>query len=162
MSYVPPMIKPITGKHVLIAFVLFFGVIIAVNATMITLGAKSFPGEDAKKSYLQGLKYNETLVSRQHARDLGWQASVRADRATGAVVVDLRDRQGQPLASGQLSGLLRHPTNANRDVVLVFQPEAAGRYRVTGVALTPGRWDIDLRIAAAGGDVDMRQHLWID
>ena len=55
----------ITGWHVLFSVIAFFGVITAVNAVMISYAVKSFPGEDQKKSYMQGLQYNKVLEEKK-------------------------------------------------------------------------------------------------
>jgi nitrogen fixation protein FixH len=65
----------ITGKHVLAGFVIFFGLIIIVNIQFAMVANKTFPGEIVKHSYVQGIHYNDTLMDREKATELGWNIS---------------------------------------------------------------------------------------
>ena len=53
--------------------IVFFGIIFSVNGLFLYKSISSFPGEDIKQSYRQGLAYNETLESRAAAKSL-WLA----------------------------------------------------------------------------------------
>ncbi len=64
----------ITGWHVLAGMILFFSTIIAVNAVFISLAVQSFPGEDQRRSYVQGLEYNDVIAQRRAQAALGWTA----------------------------------------------------------------------------------------
>ena len=52
------------GWHVLLILMAFFGVMFSVNGVFLYHAITSFPGEDVKKSYVQGLNYNDTLAVR--------------------------------------------------------------------------------------------------
>ena len=71
----PKKQRELTGKHVLLMLVAFFGVIIVTNVIFINAAVTSFRGEDVKGSYRQGLEYNETLETRKSEGQLGWSAS---------------------------------------------------------------------------------------
>src|SRR5579872_6722158 len=103
------MNRQLTGRHVLIWFVAFFGVIFATNAYFITVAVQSFRGEDEAKPYLQGIEYNDTLMRRARQRMLGWNASISAARLRSGVVevsVGLHDAHGAPESVTRMSGLL--------------------------------------------------------
>ena len=51
----------LTGWHVFWIMLGFFGLMFTVNGIFLYHAITSFPGEDVKKSYLQGLDYNSTL-----------------------------------------------------------------------------------------------------
>ena len=53
--------RGITGRHVLLMLVAFFGAILVANAIFITVALKSFPGESQKKSYVQGIRYKRNI-----------------------------------------------------------------------------------------------------
>lgn len=141
------------GAHVAWGMGLFFGAIIAVNAVFITLAVGSFPGEDVRRSYLQGLRYNETLAQRRAQAELGWRASaaLTAEPAGAAVLVQLRDAGGRPLEGLSLTGALRRPVDARLDRELSFESLGQGRYRAALGELPPGAWELRAE-AASGGE----------
>lgn len=51
----------ITGWHVLIAVVLFFGVVIGVDTVFMVKAYSTFSGEVASNPYEAGLAFNKTL-----------------------------------------------------------------------------------------------------
>ena len=64
------------GWHVLAGMIAFFGVIFSVNAFFITTALRTFPGEETRRSYVQGLAYNDVIAERQAQAALGWSAAV--------------------------------------------------------------------------------------
>jgi nitrogen fixation protein FixH len=141
----------IRGVHVLWAMLAFFGAIIAVNVAFAVIAVRSFPGEDVRRSYLQGLQYNETLAQRRVQAQLGWMVSAGFRAAADRPVLELRltDAAGAPLEGVRVSGDLQWPTDARFDRALTFEPAGDGRYRAAIDDLNPGRWR--LRARADGG-----------
>jgi len=142
----------VRGVHVLIGMALFFGAVIAINVAFVVAAVQSFPGEDVRRSYLQGLKYNETLTERRAQSLRGWQARVElAESGSGAEVrVILQDADGAPLEGASVAGELRWPTDARLDRALAFEARGGGVYAAPLGALHQGRWT--LRARADGGD----------
>lgn len=139
------------GVHVLWAMLAFFGAIIAVNLAFAAIAVRSFPGEDVRRSYLQGLEYNRTLAERRTQAALGWQ--VTAFLAEGpAVEVALRTREGRLLDGLSLRGDLQRPTDARLDRALSFEPVGPGRYRAHMADLPQGVWRLRARAANAQGE----------
>ena len=66
----------LTGWHVLIIFVLFFGIMLSVNILMVVQAISTFPGEVSSQPYEAGLTYNHTLKQQATERALGWRAKV--------------------------------------------------------------------------------------
>lgn len=144
MSVVPAKIR---GAHVLFAMLAFFLTVIAVNVAFVVLALRTFPGEDVRRSYMQGLNYNATLAERRTQAALGWSAAaalVRADD-TDLVQVWLRDEDGIPIEGALVSGALRWPTNARLDRDLVFEPRGDGRYVAAAPGLVSGQWVLRAR-----------------
>jgi nitrogen fixation protein FixH len=132
----------IGGRHVLWSMLAFFGAVIAVNVGFIVLAVQSFPGEDVRRSYVQGLNYNETLAERRAQAALDWSATaalIQQD-SSPAVEIVLRDSGGRPIDGLTTTGELRWPTNARFDHRLVFTPRGEGRYVARLDGLAPGRW----------------------
>lgn len=138
------------GVHVLLAMLAFFGAVIAVNIAFAMAAIGSFPGEDVRRSYAQGLDYNATLSERRAQAARGWRASASLGHsAAGAEIeVVVHDAGGAPLDGLNLNGVLRWPSAERFDHDLRFAPRGQGRYVAALGALHEGRWI--LRAHAAG------------
>ena len=66
--------RELKGWHVLLIMLAFFGVMFSGNGVFLFHAITSFPGEDVKKSYVQGLSFNDTLADRAAQAELGWLA----------------------------------------------------------------------------------------
>jgi len=127
------------------------------------VAVRSFPGEDVRRSYLQGLSYNDTIAARRAQAAWGWRASARIDgdaQAAAAVVVVLRSRTGEPINAATVTGVLRWPTDARRDRTLTFESVGEGRYSAPVGALPQGRWRLRANAGdASGGALDFESEL---
>ena len=133
----------VEGKHVLMALLGFFAIIVIANGIFITYAVRSFPGEQEEKSYLQGLNFNETLDELAAQATLGWSVSVeeaRLDEAGGVITLMFRDRKGAPLRGLHLEGRIGRPAYDGYDAVLDFQPLGDGRYSAQMAAFSQGQW----------------------
>lgn len=152
----------LTGRHVLMMVIAFFGVIIAANVVFITQAVRTFPGEDVRRSYVQGLNYNETLADREAQAALGWRAAAalrRDDQGAALIEVLLIDRDGRPIEDAALEGALRRPVEARDDQALVFTPQGEGRYVAAVADLAPGQWDLRARAARGVNHFDLEARL---
>lgn len=142
------------GRHVLLMLLAFFGAIIAVNVAFALIAVRSFPGEDVRRSYLQGLRYNDTLAERRTQAALGWHASAAlSDSADGAMLnVGLATPDGRPLDGLTLRGELQWPTDSRLDQALAFEPVGAGSYAARLGDLPSGRWRLRARAEDAQGE----------
>lgn len=149
------------GWHVLIALLAFFGAVIAVNVAFAVVAVGSFPGEDVRRSYVQGVHYNDTLVARRAQAALGWTATAELGARDGepAVEVIVRARDGAALSGGRVEGALQWPTDARRDRALVFEAVGDGRYVARAPGLTAGRWRLRGRAAAGADELDFEAEL---
>lgn len=133
-----------TGRHVLLWLVAFFGIVFAVNGVLVQAAISTFGGVETLSSYKAGLQFEQEagLVQRQDA--LHWQVSgtLTRDRA-GAAVLDLtaRDAQGRPLSGLTADARLAHPADDRLDHVMAVRPLAAGVFHGTAEA-RPGQWEL--------------------
>lgn len=143
----------VRGWHVLVMLLAFFGAIIAVNVGFALVALRSFPGEDVRRSYLQGLQYNQTLAERRAQAARGWRASagLTGTEQIAVVEVNIAARDGTPLAALTLNGVLQRPTDARLDRALVFEQISPGRFAARASALTHGRWRLRARAEDATG-----------
>ena len=135
-------LNPLKGWHVLVMISLFFGVMISVNATMVTLALRSHPGEDVERSYTQGINYNETLERRRIQESLGWQA--RFNVVENRLLLQMSDREGNPLSDLVLAGSMRHPTRTALDCPIMMESMGEGRYEIDLPCVLEGRWSVRL------------------
>ncbi|VAV92587.1 hypothetical protein MNBD_ALPHA06-1817 [hydrothermal vent metagenome] len=129
MSKKKPFI--INGRHVLAGFVVFFGIIIAVNIVFVSLANTSFPGESVKKPYEQGVRYNETIAARELAVKLGWNITWSLDKTNAdvnAFVVKVVDADG-PVDGLKIEIALMWAGYRDADILLALKPMENGVYR---------------------------------
>ncbi len=136
-------------------FVAFFVVVLIANGIMIWVALSSWTGVVDPRYYETGLRYNRLIEAAEASRALGWTARARvrvgADRQ-GRIVVELRDREGRPVAGAEVRGRLVRPTHEGEDVSLVLAPESTGRYVARFVLPAFGQWRLHLR-ARRGDDL---------
>ncbi|MDP2259000.1 MAG: FixH family protein [Caulobacter sp.] len=128
----------IKGRHVLVAFVLFFGLIAAVNVVFVTLAYRTFSGQVAKNPYEAGLLYGRTLAERAAQGELGWSATIAAvgDRSVELVITD---SVGKGVNGLTLDATLKRPATEVGARELSFTARGEGRY-VADADLS-GAWD---------------------
>ncbi|MEE4210321.1 MAG: FixH family protein [Parvularcula sp.] len=147
--------KGLTGKQVLFAFVAFFTVVIVTDVVFVRLAVTSFPGEQEKKSYYQGLNYNETLAEKARQEDQGWRMQlVDVPEAEGDASVELRliDRSGLPISAATVTGEIVRPTTERGRREIVFTASPNGVYRSDIGAIERGVWDLRLSASRFGED----------
>jgi nitrogen fixation protein FixH len=151
----------IRGWHVLAGMLAFFGVIIAVNIAFAVIAVRSFPGEDVRRSYLQGIRYNDALAERRAQAALGWQAAASLRQRDGEAILEISLRQdnGAPINAAALSGALQWPTQARFDRELAFTPIGDGRYEARLGALQSGRWRLRAHAENEAGALDFESGL---
>ncbi|PIE16504.1 MAG: nitrogen fixation protein FixH [Rhodobacterales bacterium] len=138
------MSKPITGRKVLLMFVGFFGVIVAVNFAMAYWAISTFPGLEVKNSYVASQSFDK---ERKAQMALGWHVDV--SYADEKLQVRVLDEAGQPATVAKLSAIVTRPTHVRDDLVPEFQ-QRSGKF-VAPLALAEGQWNLRLRITALDG-----------
>lgn len=145
--------RPITGRFVLICLILFFGMIIAVNVTMMKFALETLPGVEVDSPYAASLAYGNEIAAARGQSSRGWKVSAHVERdAAGdaTVRVQAQDRNGNPITGLSFTGRLERPADrrADRSVELVDMGDAIYRGKVTELA--PGLWDLVLDGEAGG------------
>ena len=152
----------LTGRHVLIMIVAFFGVMIAANVIFIRAALDTFPGVSEKKSYFQGLHYNDTLAERALQAELGWGAEVTEvvrEGDAGRIVVRM-SKDETVLADLDLEGVLTRPVDDDDDQPLAFKSLGEGLYEADVADFAPGAWDMALRAENSRGEaIDVKARI---
>lgn len=136
--------RPLTGGHVLAALLGFFALIMVANASFLYFAVKTYPGETEKKSYRQGLRFNDTLEARAAQDALGWRAAIDSAVRDGdavTLIVSFKSASGSPLDGLDLAGTLARPASDEGEQQVAFTPAGAGRY-AAAIAAESGAWDL--------------------
>lgn len=132
-------------------FVMGFGVVVAVNATMITFAVGSFSGLYTPKPRERGLHYND-VVAEQKSRDaLGWRIDATWRAETRRLEVAVGDATGQPLGGARVFVELVRPVEKRPPIGVTLATVGDGKF--AGYVDLPmrGNWDLDV-IVERGGD----------
>jgi len=135
-------------------FVAVFGLVVAVNATMVWLAGTTFSGLSTERAYDKGIAYNRALEAARRQEALGWTVTTKTepvpDGSGTRIVQTYRDRDGLPVAGLRVRVRLSRPAAQGYDRDLVLAPTAApGDHAATVVLPLPGLWDLQ---AVAEGD----------
>src|ERR1041385_7538722 len=100
----PQAPRPLTGRMVLLILLVFFGVVISVNVTMMKLAITTLPGTDVDSAYSASIGYEKEIVAAHDQTSRNWQveAHIERDRNGGAPAVGgprCRSRRTTPVAS---------------------------------------------------------------
>jgi len=135
----------LTGAKVLAIVVAFFGVIIAVNATMTVLAVTTLSGTEVASAYSASLAYQREIDAAQRQNERHWNVSASAKRDAASnvsVSVDARDALGQPLKRLQINVALQRPVDKRFDRDAVLAEQAPGMYAVRFADVAAGQWDL--------------------
>lgn len=136
--------RVITGRHVLLGLVAFFGIIFAVNAVFIYESLSTYTGVVANEPYRKGLNYNERIAADKAQQALGWTVEVALTGTGDGLDIVVHDRNGNPVGGLGFEGRLGRPATAALDVALGVKETAPGRYRASFAMLESGAWQVDL------------------
>lgn len=138
----------LTGKHVLLMLLAFFGVIGLVNAYFITVALKTLPGVEVKSPFEQSQKFNRGLEAVAAQDRKGWQVDVITGglKHGAPVTVQLRDRAGAPILGMNVSVNLQRPTDARFDQRVDLKEQGNGVYAAPLPDLGLGQWRVSVEV----------------
>lgn len=140
------------------AFVGAFGVIIAVNATLIYFAITTFTGVTEAHSYDRGRSYNQVLAEAARQDALGWTARVALEG--GMLAVSVADREGLPVG-GRVEGVLLRPLDGS-GMPLDFAAAGPGRFLAAAALPGQGQWEARLVLHGQRGErFDIRQRVFV-
>lgn len=145
----------LTGKHVLLMVIAFFGVMIIANVFFISAAVNSFPGVTDDRAYQRGLAYNQQLAARAAQAALGWRAEiieVTRNEASGEIFMRMESAGGAALSGLLIEGTLQRPASREGDQPIAFIYAGGGLYKASVDAFAPGVWDLTARAQNAEGD----------
>lgn len=141
------MARPFTGWHMTAIIVAFFGVVIAVNATLATLASRTFSGTVVDNSYVASQQFNSWLAAGRAQKALGWTVRVDLDGARHV-------RLAAHVPTGAtVTAVAVHPLGRVPDQRLEFITGTGGAY-LSRTALPAGRFVVRVKVRAAGHVAD--------
>ncbi len=146
--------RPLRGIHVLAMLVVFFALIISVDAYFIVRAVATFPGEQVKNSYVLGLDYNREVERRDRQRKLGWRAEAGIVQIGGQhVLVHLTSAAAEPVRGLAVSVRVFSAAVGGVDETIALEERKPGSY-VAPISL-PSRAHVEMRISALrSGDAE--------
>lgn len=145
--------RRLTGRTVFFILVAFFGVIVAVNAMMLSLALDTMPGLTTASSYQASQRFNRDLAAARERDARGWAVEARADRdpaGVAAVTVSVREPEGALVERIAVSARLEHPARRTLDRPLDITRTGTGLYAGTAADVAPGAHDLVVEISRAG------------
>lgn len=161
----------VSGRHVLVAILAFFGVVFGVNGVLLWQAIATHSGLVANEPYRKGLNYNDRIAADERQQALGWSASLRVEDG-GTIVVSMMDRAEKPVVGLDITGTFGRPTTVRDDRRSRFVERAPGLYVATA-DLTAGAWLLTLEVwpqasrelprgeGADGPIYRMKRRLWL-
>lgn len=143
----------LTGRGVLFMLLAFFAVIIGVNALMMTLAIRTFPGADARNGYEVSQAYNREIALARAQTDRGWSSDTVLSPVAdgGRLTMTLRATGGGPVQGLDVEARLKHPSDRKQDHILALKEFAPGVYQADEVALSAGGWGVSV-VAKQNGE----------
>jgi nitrogen fixation protein FixH len=136
--------KGIEGRHVLIGFIAFFGVIFLANGIFLYYALATFGGGDTSDPYRKGLHYNDTLAQAARQAERGWKEALIYGAETGRLVLSLADKEGLPISGLHLSANVGRAATDREDASVKLREAQAGTYAAE-LRLAPGQWVVQLQ-----------------
>lgn len=131
--------RALTGRHVLVYFLAFFGVVFAVNGVFLAWALKTHTGVVSVEPYAKGLHYNDRIAAGERQNKLGWQEALSVT-SDGAIVLALADDGGRPVRGLKLTATVGRPATNRLDRALTLVEADPGKYVVQAGALADGTW----------------------
>ncbi|MBI1385135.1 MAG: hypothetical protein GC150_09515 [Rhizobiales bacterium] len=154
----------LTGRHVLYAFIAFFGVMMGANGVFLYYAISTFTGVETSDAYRKGLAYDTRIAEARLADGLGWGAAL--SREGDRLVVTVRKSDGGPVSGLLLEASVGRGPTDRFDASIGFEETDLGRYESQPIVLAAGSWIVAVEGRPAGQGADaaslkLKERLWI-
>ncbi len=127
--------NPKKGTWVLLCFVAFFGVIIAVNTVFITTALNTHSGVVVEQPYEKGLAFNETLKKAKAQEAIEYDVSYEG----GVLKLVL------PVDEANVQASFMRPIKEGDDFEMALTHRGGGVYEAVPEMPLPGAWRVRLK-----------------
>jgi nitrogen fixation protein FixH len=133
----------LTGKHVLAMLGGFFFVMFAANVVLIYFALHTLRGSELENPYDASQAYNGRIAAARAQGDRGWTADVltRAEGSGERVMVEFRDKGGEPIEGLAVTARFQHPFDATKDRLATLASDGQD-YEGVASPVAPGRWTL--------------------
>lgn len=140
--------KKLTGKHVLIWILSFFGVMFIANGFFVYYANTSWPGVEVESPYKEGQIYDQKLAEAKAQEERGWHLDANLKRSRGEVflVVEAKDKSGNPLLDLAIEAEVGRAITEVNDQKINLESKGNGIYQGKLTSLDPGRWRVKLEV----------------
>jgi nitrogen fixation protein FixH len=138
------MFKEITGRHVLLLMLGFFGLIIATDAYLVYKAVSTFGGIETQDAYRKGLAYNERIAKERSQEALGWTKEARLEK--NELRVSVRDRDQKGVEGLEITAVIGRPATNSEDRTLELAQVGSGEYAAPAGDLGAGNWVASLAV----------------
>ena len=142
--------KSLTGWHMLMMFVAFFGVVFAVNIFMTVMAVRSWTGLVVEDSYVASQTFNADAASLKKAEALS--VSHRLHYENGKLHLSLQGADGKAIAADSVQISIGRPVGEHEDQKLVAVKTVDGQFEAI-TKLGAGVWSGELSAKLAGDTV---------
>jgi nitrogen fixation protein FixH len=160
----PASRRVVKGSHVLAAFVAFFLVIVAADATMIYAAISTFGGVDNKNAYRDGLAYNTRIARAEQQSETGWRAELEVTASPARLRLSMVDRDGAAVPGLDVAAKVTRPATNRYDAAIGLAETAPGIYEAPVADREPGSWIVAIAASERGNNgvaFEMRRRLWL-
>lgn len=133
--------REFTGRHMFVAVVAFFFVIIAVNLLMAGLATRSWSGLVVKNSYVASQSFNEAVAAKRRQDQLGWRGKFAANGTE--IGYRLTSRSGEPVVASMIQLTFRRPAYEAEDHIVTLRKGQDGTFSVRH-RLADGIWVVEV------------------
>ena len=144
-----------TGRHMLIAMLAFFGVIIAVNVTMAIFASSTWTGLIVKNSYVASQDFNAKLEKAKAQAAMGWTSKIALEGEE--LELTIADAKTRPLAALTVVAKVYRPVAEAEDHSVALSELRPGVYGAK-VDLKSGLWEV--AIMATGRNEEVYEQIF--
>ena len=138
----------LTGRHVFLILLSFFGTVIAVNVTMATLAAGSWPGLVVANSYVESQRFNTLVAAAREQEALGY--ALDFEQADDRLTLTLKDADGNGVEILGGTVEIGRPVTRTEDRLIDVPAAPTGTVTMPD-ALASGLWVADVALKLAEG-----------
>jgi nitrogen fixation protein FixH len=135
--------RQLTGRHVIAILGLFFFVMFAANVALIYFALHTLHGSELENPYDASQGFNGQIADARAQAERGWTASVmtRAEGQGERIMVEFRDRDGEPIPDLKVTARFEHPFDAALDCTATLASDGLD-YEGVATPIQPGRWTL--------------------
>ena len=126
-----------------------FALVFAVNGGLVYFALESWTGLTTDHAYEDGLEYNRVIDESEKEAKLGWNHAIAfvsdgEGTQSGQLVVQSKDKSGQPLDNLTLKAEFERPVEELPSVAATLVGNGAGRYAASVTLPRAGQWQVYL------------------